>query len=95
MDTTTPGQGNCFFHAVWQQLQRPEISLCGIYQDHKNLQRCIGEYVFSSPIVELSNYKTNFDDLAVATSTRKWNCFFEDMKRQRVWVEGPVVQVAA
>ena len=37
MDTPAPGQRNCFFHAVWQQLQKPEIGLCGIYQDHKNL----------------------------------------------------------
>ena len=45
--------------------------------------------------MDLSNYKVNFNDLAIATSSKNWDCFFTEMKKTRVWAEGPVAQVTA
>ena len=37
MDKPTPGQGNCFFKAVMQQLERPEIAILNVYLDYKHI----------------------------------------------------------
>ena len=95
MDRPTPGQGNCFFQAVMQQLERAEINIQNVYVDHKNLRKCICDYATMCETVELVNYKVNYDELALSISAKNWDCFFHEMKKPRVWAEGPVAQVTA
>ena len=45
MDKPTPGQGNCFFQAVMQQLGREEIELKNVYTDHKVLRKCVCDFI--------------------------------------------------
>ena len=83
MDKSTPDQGNCSFQAVMQQLERPEIAILNVCLDHKHIRKCVCYYAIECSTIELANFKVNFDEVASAKSFKKWDCFFNEMRKPR------------
>ena len=91
MDADTPGSGNCFFEAVLQQSQRPDLGLLGKFRSAKVVRRMVCAFALSNNDAQLVEFIKNFN----AISKVKWAAFFRNMRRDGVWADAPVTQVTA
>ena len=73
MHKPRPDQGNCFFQAVMQQLERPEIAILNVCLDHKHIRKCVCDYAIECSTIQLTNFKLDFDEVASAKSFKKWD----------------------
>ena len=74
MDVRTIGRGNCFFHAVLQQIERHELHLDD-YQgyDHHKLRTKVCEFAINSDNDTVKTMAVNYDSLH---GTGSWVHFF-------------------
>ena len=59
LDATTLSDGNCFYRAVIQQINRPDIIPSYPFQDHIELRNAVVEFVALSDTVEYVNSYRN------------------------------------
>ena len=64
--------------AVVQQSERSKIAILDVYLDHKHICKYISNYAIEYPMIELANFKVNFDEVAVAASSKKRDCSWEN-----------------
>ena len=97
LDDTTPGDDNCFFHAVFSQCQRPSVAqeLTGeptILIDNHDLRLKISRFALTSRQTVVMSFKKLYEECHPADS---WVAFWKRMEKDRVWADAIVVQVAA
>ena len=97
LDATTPGDDNCFFHAVFSQCQRPSVAqeLTGeptILVDNHDLRLKISRFAQTSRKTVVKSFKKLYEECHPADS---WVAFWKSMEKDRVWADAIVLQVAA
>ena len=96
MDVPTPGKGNCFFAAVCQQIDhRPELGLQNVYASPAHLRRQVCEFALAKDNPTILNLAVQHDETAILTLRSPWDHFFQTMKRNGVFAEGPVLHCTA
>ena len=93
MDTKTKGRGNCFFHAIVQQIERNELQLT-YYRghDHRKLRTDVCTFAINQENDSVATMTLNYDSIHGEGS---WTTFFKKMAKANVFIEGPVAQVMA
>ena len=88
LDEITPGNGNCFYHAVIQQLHRPEIDIYlthGFIQlNHELLRRsvCTSVHEGESSITYIQEYKKIYQSvLSSDFDNMSWEAFVKQQSR--------------
>ena len=94
MDSQTPGRGNCFFAAICQQMERPELNLQGMYNP-ASLRRSVCDFALARRTAEVQQLSVIHDDRATLSLRAPWEKFFETMKKNGQWAEGPVLYCTA
>ena len=93
-DENTPSDGNCFFHALTQQIKRPKLKITTKVTkltDSKKLRLSICNFAINSKEEKVMTLRQNWDKV----SRTPWNDFFQKMKVVGVWVESPIPEIAA
>ena len=90
MDDLTPGKGNCFFAAFCQQMRRPEVGLENLYTV-TSLRCLICDYALTEIEERVVTFRNEYEKIAA----KPWNIFFNEMRKNGVYAEGPVPFVAA
>ena len=95
----TPGDGNCFIHAVLQQLRRPEFGgdFSELLQtvDHKEFRVRVRDFIISS---ESQAVQTMKEQLALAFSVgigTSWPSYWTNIVTPDIWVDHTFVQATA
>ena len=91
MDSPTPGRGNCFFAAVCQQLQRPELLCRNNCYNATTLRKAVCNFALAKESEDVKRLALSHNDSAVTSLRAPWDTFFTNMKRTGVFAEGPVL----
>ena len=96
LDAITPGDDNCFFHAVFAQCQRPSVAqeLSGeppIRGNH-DLRLKISRFARNSRLPIIQSFKKLYKESHPSVS---WDAFWKRMAKDREWADAIVLQGAA
>ena len=96
LDKITPGDDNCFFHAVFAQCQRPSVAqeLSGepVIRDNHDLRLKIARFARNSRLPLIQSFKKRYEESHPADS---WDGFWKTMAEDRVWADAITLQGAA
>ena len=104
-DTATPGDGNCFYHAILQQLQRSEIVIdqhsphlnLDPLPTHLELRVAICEYVqhHQNDIAYIQQYRTLYNNVLYEEYNLTWENFINEQSRNGVYVTELFIKTTA
>ncbi len=104
---TTPGDGNCFFHSVMDQMNRSEIKQ-GLpkhaqnIQDHMALRQAVVQVMAQDKkfqAIESAQFQRNdlLAQLAKPGESKQnaWQCYLQEMSKNGYWAETLVIMATA
>ena len=104
----TPGDGNCFIHAVLQQLMRPEFReyFSELLQtvDHEEFRQRVRDFIINSSSKAVQAVKEKFDTLqGVLTENggravgigMSWETYWDEIVRPDIWADETFVRATA
>ena len=104
----TPGDGNCFIHAVLQQLMRPEFReyFSELLQtvDHEEFRQRVRDFIINSSSKAVQAVKEKFDTLqGVLTENggravgigMSWETYWDEIVRPDIWPDETFVRATA
>ena len=104
----TPGDGNCFIHAVLQQLMRPEFReyFSELLQtvDHEEFRQRVRDFIINSSSKAVQVVKEKFDTLqGVLTENggravgigMSWETYWDEIVRPDIWADETFVRATA
>ena len=93
-DLTKP-DGNCFFHTLVSQLQRPEVNPPRRFRclDHVAMRKEISKFMMTSKLPCVNKMRQTWTDFNLGHYNTYWTTMMNGA--DRVWAEGPVIQAAA
>ena len=89
-DKTTLGGGNCFFHALVQQGRREGVEIHA--PNHRWLRERVCDFALNSTNPMVLEMRKNSEAASISPT---WDEFWGNMRRNGVFVEGPVVEVCS
>ena len=104
-DTATPGDGNCFYHAILQQLQRSEIVIdqhsshlnLDPLPTHLELRVAICEYVqhHQNDIAYIQEYRTLYNNVLYDKYNMTWENSINEQSHNGVYVTELFIKTTA
>ena len=95
LDDITEGDGNCYFRALWSQLQRPEVAAPEEIRqlDHRSLRKAICDFMLKSRLPVVEEFKQRWFEFYLGNYDQYWRGMAES--RGDIWAEGPVIHASA
>ena len=98
-DEPTIGDGNCFYHAIVQQLRRPEIRLFVDpelhFQHHHDLRLAVVNFIRQNIVSDLFKNYRQFYTTSVRHGTMTWEQLLQNQERSTVFVEELFIRATA
>ena len=100
-DGITPPDGSCFYWAIWQQLQRPEVREgLSVYvlqhsSSHLTIKTAIIDYILNSNILSIRKYKQQFMMVSSMNKGKSWSEYWSYMREPGIMAEDLVIPAAA
>ena len=100
-DEITPGDGNCFYHAVVQQLHRSEIRSNILNLDplpsHLTLRRTICQFIQQNQndVTYINDYQTHYNNVLYQDYNMSWDSFISEQSNSGVYATELFIKTTA